>query len=948
MEEQMTTNSQLRSVLLAGIALSVVAVSPLLTPAVLAQAAPAVVAGTPLQKAQTYYRNGDFRAAMLELRTVIKANPRDGQARLLSAQNFLKLMQGIPAQTELEAARRAGVPVAQSRPVMAEALVLQGKYADALREADAGSVPPQVSAEAARVRALAYLGLKDVTKAKNEIGLAERSAPNSVWVFNDKARVFAAANDQKAAEAAIDTSLRLDPTNTRALMIKGDLLRSRIAPPAGLNQALPYFDQVLKKDPYSMEGRIERAATLVDLRRDPEAIQEIQRIYKMMPDNPLALYLDAVMKARQQKFNEANALMARTKGVLDSYPPALLLKGLTAFELNNTEQASEALTKVLEVAPNNLVARRLFGAVQIKKNDFDGAIKTFKPMIDSGQADAQVIALSATAYARKNDFVTAANQFERSLQLDPTNEAIRTQLAMARIAQGNTTQATQDLQAILKKNPTSLQALMLVTLTDLRTRNFPQSLASARKFVAAYPKLPLSYNMLGAAWLGNNNSVEAEKNFKIALQIKPDYHEARRNLANLYRVTGKYADAKRELQTVLATDRSNVRTMLALAQVASAQNKTEETIEWLRKAVAVNPKSMPPRLALANAYMRLGDRQKALVEANSLDRDFPNNAAAIETLGKTQASAGQFVPAIATFTRLTSLMPNSVQAAQLLARAQWSNKEYDAARRNFQRAIAVTNGQGKNFVYLDLLNLEAERGNFDKAVSYANEMRKVSSDKTLADTTIGDLYMGAKQWSNAATAYEAARKQGFNPKIAVNLSRAYQNLGQNDKAIGILKEWTTKNPKDIAVRMAIANLHIVSKNYPAAVAEYNFIMQQGNSSPAVLNNLAWALDRMNDSRALATAARAYKAAPDQPDIADTYAWILLRKQDKVKGLQILQAAAAKRPNDPNMQYHLAFALKANGRSGESGRILDTILQKFKSFDNANDARALLTQIKAGR
>jgi cellulose synthase operon protein C len=946
MTHPLTPRRLVRAALMAGFATLAAGSATLLMPEP-ARAQAQAVQGTPLQKAQIYFQREDFRSAALELRNVIKTNPRDGQARLLSAQVALKLQAGIPAQTEIEAARRAGVPLGQTRLVLAEALVLQAKYADALREAEAGGIPPQLAADAARVRALAHMGMKDLTKARNEIGLAERTAPNNHWIFIDKARILGTANDRVGAEAAIDVALRLAPNNSRALLIKGDLIRARVAPPAGLNQALPYFEQVLKKEPLSIEARVERAATLVDLRREPEAQQEIQRIYKMTPDNPLALYLDAVMKSRARKFNEANALMSRTKGVLDSYPPALMLKGLVAFELNNIQQADAALTKVMEVSPGNPVARRLYGAVQIKKNDFDGAIQTFKPLIDSGQADAQVFGLSATAYARKNDFATAANHYERALQLDPGSETLKTQLAMARIAMNNTKQATQDLQSVLQKNPTSLQALMLLTLTDLRTRNFKSALTSAQRFVRAYPKLPLSYNMLGAAWLGNNNSAEAEKNFKIALQLKPDYHEARRNLANLYRVTGKFADAKRELQTVLATDRSNVRTMLALAQVASSQNKTEETVEWLRRAVQVNPKSLPPRLALANAYLRLGDRQKALTEASALDRDFPNNSAAVETLGKTQASLKQFGPAVGTFTRLTTIMPNSIQAMQLLGRAQWSNKEYDAARRSFQRALNL-NGIGKNVVYLDLLNLEAERGNFDQAVAYANEMRKVSPDKSLADTTIGDLYMGAKQWTKAASAYEAAKKLGFTPKIAVNLSRAYRNMGNNAKAIGVLQEWLTRNPKDVPVRMAVADLHIATKNYPAAIAEYDTIMKGGNSSPAVLNNLAWALDKMNDKRALATAERAYKAAPDQPDIADTYGWILLRRQDKVKGLQVLQKSAVKRPNDPNMQYHLAFALKANGRSAEAARVLDSTLARFKTFDNINDARALLTQIKSGK
>jgi cellulose synthase operon protein C len=444
-----------------------------------------------------------------------------------------------------------------------------------------------------------------------------------------------------------------------------------------------------------------------------------------------------------------------------------------------------------------------------------------------------------------------------------------------------------------------------------------------------------------------NNSALAEQNFKVALQKKPDYHEARRNLANLYRVSGKYDLARKELQTVLAADRSSVRTMLSLAQVAQSQGRTEETVQWLQRAVDVNPKVIGPRLALANSYLQLGDRQKALVEATAIDRDFPDTAAAVETLGKTQATLQQYPAAVGTFTRLTRLLPTSIQATQLLARTYWSAKDYENARRTFTKAISMT-GSGKNLVYLDMLNFEAERGNFPQAIQYANELRKLTPGDSIADATIGDLYMGAKQWGNAAKSYEAARVKGNNPKITVNLSNAYLNLGDKTKAIGVLQAWLKARPNDVPIKMAVANLHITSKDYPSAIREYEGIMKQGNSSPAVLNNMAWALDRMNDPRALATSERAFKAAPDQPDIADTHGWIMLRRQDKVKGLAILQKAAAKRPNDPNMQYHLAFALKANGRNLEAAKLLDSTLGRFKTFDQVNEARTLLAQVRSGK
>ncbi len=900
-----------------------------------------------LPHAEAQFNLGNFRDAGAEVQQILRATPNNRDARLLQARVYLSFQQGIAAQAAVEAARRTGADRNATRAMMAESLVDQRKFTEALEEAKASVVPVAIAGDAARVRGLAYLGLRQAPNAKPELLLAVKLLPADVRAKLALGQYYADTGNAKDAEVMVDQAMHVAPRSIKALLVKGSLVRSR----DGFSKALPYFNQALTIDQNNLDALIERASTYTDMRREAEAKQDVTRLLTIAPEHPLGLYLQAVALTRQTKFAEAQALMQRTKGVLDNYPPAMMLQGVIAYEMNNMEQASIFLKKVMEVAPGSPQARRLLGATFLRRNDPDNAIAMLKPLFDNGQADSHLLGLMGSAYARKNDYVSAVKYYTDAVKADPAQVELRTQLAMAQLAAGQPAQATQNLQTILKSDPKSLQANLMFTLLQLRTHDFKTGLVSAQRLTQYYPDLPVAYNMLGAAYLGNGNFALAEKNFKISLDKKADYHEARRNLAQLYTVQKRYEDARRELQKVLETDRGNVRSMLALADVAQLQGKQDEYLQWLQRAVAVNAKALPPRLALANAYLRVGDKQRALNETASMMRDFPQTPDVIETLGKTQASLGNFSEATTTFTQLVNLLPNSVQAWQLMARSQWSGKKPDDARKSYLRALAITLPPGANLapkgiVYLDLLNLEAEQGNFNQALTYAAELRRIFPGQNLADINTADLYFGARQWQNAAKYYEAAAKIKLDKATTLKLSRCYQKLNQLDKAAGIIAVWQKGKPYDANMALAAANVYMDTKNYQAAISQYQLMLKQNPKDANVLNNLAWALDQVGDPRGLATAEQAYTLAPDAPQVADTLGWILVRHGKELpRSLLLIQKATDKVKLDPNMQYHLAYALRANGRNKDAIAVLEPLLNRFKVFDSLNEARAALAQLK---
>ncbi len=100
------------------------------------------------------------------------------------------------------------------------------------------------------------------------------------------------------------------------------------------------------------------------------------------------------------------------------------------------------------------------------------------------------------------------------------------------------------------------------------------------------------------------------------------------------------------------------------------------------------------------------------------------------------------------------------------------------------------------------------------------------------------------------------------------------------------------------------------------IAEAETLM---NSSPEILNLLAWNMVE-NDLAlplALELGERALRAAPESPAILDTVGWILYRLGRFPEALDLLRQACRLAADDPDLAFHHARVLMANGQRAEA-------------------------------
>jgi predicted aspartyl protease len=82
---------------------------------------------------------------------------------------------------------------------------------------------------------------------------------------------------------------------------------------------------------------------------------------------------------------------------------------------------------------------------------------------------------------------------------------------------------------------------------------------------------------------------------------------------------GKFAEARELYEQIVAQSPNDDSAILQLGRIALLSNKLDEALDWLRRALALDPSDTDAPILLAEAYYRRDDFQKAAAALNGID-----------------------------------------------------------------------------------------------------------------------------------------------------------------------------------------------------------------------------------------------------------------------------------------------------------------------------------------
>lgn len=894
-----------------------------------------------LKRAQNHRAAGELNATVIELKNALQKDGQNAEARLMLGQAFIDLGDSQSAEIELQRAAQLGASSTQTMLLLGETKMQQGRFDQVLRDhALDDAAPTEVRAAVLALRGRAHAGLGQRLFAeeafKAALALDEKSIDSLLGLARLSPSTGSVAREYVARAAAIA------PDDIRVLALRGEIAFAA----RDLDAAEGFYRQVLlhrKDDVAALHAHLGIARAHIAGGKLREAIGRLNYQLTQAPAEPIAHYLRALAAFHSKDYELTKAHSEVALHIASTHAPSMFLAGAANYELGQYEQALLLLTGYIAETPNNLEARKLLAATQMKVGQPAKAVRTLQPVADGrGGEDPQLLAMLGAALTQTGDTRAAVGYLERAVAKDPGNAGLRAQLGATQVAQGNVVEGIGALEQAVQQDPQGKADIALI-ITHMQAKDFDKARDAAKRLQEKQPRSANGFTLAGLVELNRGDRAAARSAFLKALEVKPDDRNASRQLAEMAITDNAFDEGRKHLRNILSRNPGDVEFLIFMSQLEARAGRPKESLAQLEEAVRANPNSKLALVTVARVYLLTGDPRRASEMLQAEMQKSGADAAVLEILGRAQLALGQPDLAIPTFRMLVQLQRDAPQARQYLAEAYESAGLIDGAIAETEQALWLSNNAPP--VKFQYARLQTRAGRTDIAGEMLAELRKTHpNDPGLLDLE-GSIALAARRPRDAVAPYQRLFAAYPASIHLLKLARAKQEAGLEAEAVRDVEAWLEKTPKDLLARVTLGDLFLASRQFEKAVPLYLEAIRQIPNNVAVLNNLAWSMARIGRAAdAVEHARKAASLAPENASVLDTYGMVLNDSGRFREAVDILRSALQRAPLDADIQFHLAQALVKDGDTAAARDILRLILGGRGQITERAEAELLLKQI----
>lgn len=892
-----------------------------------------------LSEAETYFKEGKYNYAVIQAKNALRENPNQAQARFLLGKSLLELGNFSSAEIELSKADSMGIPKDELAIPLARIDLAQKKY-DAVISRLNHELLEKTDHQEQAYTALgyAYMGKNNLIEGKKLFEksiLLKESAPAYVGL----ARIALIDEKNSVAKFNLDKALKLEPDFIQALFLKGQLLDSENS----LEEAELIFSEILDNQPKQVAAFLARSETRLKLNNLTEAASDANESLKLVPNHPTANYLLARIYLTEKKFKEAISRGEQAYKIEPKDPKNLFVLGTAHYAEGNMQQAKFYLEQLKELVPNHLESTKMLAAINLRIGNPEASISLLESLDDSNtQNDSQLLHILGQAYFKNGQFEQGNTALSKAKEIDPNLRGIDTQLAMGKIETGEIEDAARLLDIAFQKPDSPMTTGIMLVMLHIKNENWTKAESAINDGIKRFPKDGTFYHLHGLSEKKQGHKQAAKAAIKKSIEVDPNYIPAHVDLGNLDLEEGLYSSAKAQYERVLELEPNHLKSQLALAFISQKEGDKTGSLNRLKLVRSENPDSALPVIQLVNYYLENKEATKAVREAERFLSIKRNNATVLALLARANMATGRNDEAISNLHRLLEIKPEDLSARTQLIQLLASANKLEAAENEANLAL----DQVPNNLLIQTLKVAVliKSQKWDSAEKLISNIQSQTPKSHLAEQLRGDLYLGKSDFENAITHYQTAFNIKPTPKLTDLIVGLHQKRGTPEKSIQTLSKYLQNNPEDNKRRFLLANIHQQLGSDALAIKHYELIRASQVDNPVVLNNLAWIYWMQKNPKGFEYAKQAYKLAPSNINVMDTYGWIMLHEGDPTQALAIIEKAASDAFFNPEIQYHRAVALKTNGKIETAKTVLKRITRDFSSSPSSKKAHKLLEEL----
>jgi len=360
---------------------------------------------TPVEEAWDLLAKGERKQAIRVLHEIIKANPRDADARLVLGSALMEDGERAESIAQLSEAVRLRPRSAEAHNALGEAFNNFGetKAARGAFEKAVGLDPKFAEASVNLGLVLVQAGEFSAAAGHLDRALARLgTSPEAANPHYLRAKVYTEENEVEKAAAQLKEAVSLRPDFAEAWSDLGQARKTLLDDPG----ALAAFQRAVELSPGDAVAQYRLGAEYLHEAKTQEAIQHLQEALRLNPENQSTLY--------------SLQLALRADGQLEQ---AAQVKKTLADLLRKRDKASEDALTAVQL--NNQ------GADREKAGDLRGALEKYRAALDLYPEHVGIRVNVAAALLRLGHRSEGISELREALRRDPGNTVVKEALDRA-------------------------------------------------------------------------------------------------------------------------------------------------------------------------------------------------------------------------------------------------------------------------------------------------------------------------------------------------------------------------------------------------------------------------------------------------------------------------------------------------------------------------------------
>jgi tetratricopeptide (TPR) repeat protein len=761
--------------------------------------------------------------------------------------------------------------------------------------------------------------------------------------YMTKGREYLASHDFAKARLEFRNAVQMDPNDAEASFLAGQA-DERLG---NMLEAAQMFQAAIEANGGHVGARAQLALIYGYSGAPDKALELVEPMFSIAPDDPDLLTARGVARQRRGELAAARA---------------------------DGERA-------VRIAPTNENAVTLLSSLYEQTGEINDAIEVVRAAVNAPTASAELRLVLARLYldAKRRD--DAIEQLRRAIAAEPWKLSYRYRLVEVLLLENHVDAAEPALRAAVAQAPDTAQPKLALVELLATHRSYEAAETELRRMTAAArADYPLRLGA-GQFYARHGQAPAAETVYRGIIQDDGTGAvglAARDLLASLYLTVNRSEAAAPLLEEVLRMNPGDDAALFARATLSLSRGNVDAAITDLRAVQHDKPKLMQVQRALASAYLAAGDPTLAEDTLRVAMQGDPTDVDVRRDLAQLLVRTGRVDRALPMLEKLATEQPASL--TQALVDAQLAQGDFTAARRSVQR-VQETKPELPAGAYLSgLVDLaegrrDAARADFERALAMA---------PTAVDPATALVHLEVEDQHPYAATARLERLLGQHPDDPLLLNfkgQVLATISRTDAAIASFREAILRSPEwslpyhyMAATQLAagrredalntlqhgieashyapmlvgdLAGLHERSGHPDAAIGLYESLLKHDPDSAVAANNLAMLLvTYRNDAATLErawTLARRF-AASQIAEFIDTWGWVLYKRGEYAEATRTLQKAVDRLPKAPELRYHLAMAQLKVGALDAARTSLEQALNSEITFPESGEAERALREL----